>query len=99
MARPEASIERPLVAEAEAEGWLSYKVTFLNRKGAPDRIFGKDGRTVVMEFKEPGPGGSLSKSQERCHVELRRWFGWETHVVKSMERGRMLLGLKGGIDV
>ena len=100
MRGPEASFEDDLVAEAEADGWLSYKMTCLNRKGFPDRIFGKNGETVVMEIKRPwgrkGRGGSLSKSQINCHLELRLAFGWKVHVVETYEKGRRLLGLKGG---
>lgn len=82
--------------EAEAAGWIVFKLTFLNAKGAPDRIFGRDGQTVVMELKrEKGP---LSQSQRRRHEDLRIGFGWTVHVVDNLAAGRRLLGLKGGND-
>lgn len=100
MAGPEATIERTLADEAEDGGWLSYKLTFLDRKGAPDRIFGKDGETIVIEVKPPTArnrkNGGRSESQVRCHRELRLWFGWEVFTIYSLDEGRRLLGLKGG---
>jgi hypothetical protein len=50
----ESPIETGVVACAEADGWFSRKLEWVGRKGAPDRLFIKDGRVVFMEFKDDG---------------------------------------------
>lgn len=91
MAGPEAKIERDIVKEAEAAGWVVYKLNFPGVKGAPDRIFGKGGRCIVIEFKRPG--GVVSKSQQNRHRELAVWFGWEVHICYSHAQAREVLHL------
>lgn len=44
-------VEIPSVKWAESNGWRSYKVKFLDKRGAPDRLFCKVPRKVFIEFK------------------------------------------------
>lgn len=97
MPGPEATIERQIVDEAEADGWIVFKLAFLGVKGAPDRIFGKSGRCVVIEFKRPASGkrkaGEESKSQRNRRKELAVSFGWELHVCNTLKDAREILHL------
>lgn len=89
---PEAVIERAIRKEAIAQGWLVRKLAFLDCRGAPDRIFGKGGRAVLIEFKAPGKVPDAQ--QLRRHRELREVFGLEVHVCDSPEAARELLRLR-----
>lgn len=89
---PEAEVERPVVKLAKEQGWTVRKLTFLGTRGAPDRMFGKQGRTVLIEFKSED--GELRKQQERRHRELREDFGLEVHVCSSVEAACAVLGLE-----
>lgn len=50
----ELQIEKEVCNKAERAGWLVRKVSWQGRRGAPDRVFMKDGRLVFIEFKRPG---------------------------------------------
>ena len=65
----EKDIERKAVAAAKARGWISYKFVSPQQRGVPDRIFFREGKTVLIEFKRPG--GRLSKLQELQINRLR----------------------------
>lgn len=86
----ESSIEGVVVTRAEAAGWFQRKVAWLGRKGAPDRVFIKDGRTVWIEFKRPGEAPRLSQVLE--HDRMRAG-GAEVHSVDSIAQGLRILDL------
>lgn len=90
---PEAKIERTVCKEAREQGWIVRKLAFLDCRGAPDRIFGKDGRCLLIEFKS-GPGVPPTTQQLRRHRELEEVFGLTVHTVGSVWLGRKLLRLK-----
>ena len=90
---PEAEIERPICKEAIRDGWLTYKVRFLDANGAPDRMFGKRRRAVIIEFKAPGERPTLQ--QLKRHRELRESFGFEVHWCDSIDDARRILQLPG----
>lgn len=71
----EHDIETDVVEQAGRHGWRSYKVCFIGTRGGSDRMFGKEGRCVVIEFKRPGKVPTTQ--QERRHKELRDDFGFE----------------------
>lgn len=50
----ESSIERKVGQYAKYKGWLHYKFKSTGAKGVPDRIFFKNGRTFLIEFKATG---------------------------------------------
>jgi len=89
---PEAEVERTVCREAAADGWRVYKLQFLNKRGAPDRMFGKAGRVVLIEFKAPGQ--TPNEQQKRRHAELRTDCGLEVHICRTVEHGREVLGLR-----
>lgn len=91
MAGPEATIERTICREAEKHGWLVRKLTFLGVRGAPDRIFGRGGKTIVMEFKRLG--AVPTQQQLKRHRELTHDFGWVVYVCDNLADARWLLGL------
>lgn len=91
MAGPEATIERQIVKEAKAAGWTVRKLAFLDCRGAPDRLFGRSGVCVLIEFKAPGYRPNLQ--QDRRAWELRLVFGLRVFIVDSLRLGRDLLGL------
>lgn len=90
---PEAETERKLRAEAKADGWLVYKVRWLDTNGAPDRLFGKKRRGVFIEVKAPGE--EPTRQQLKRHRELRECFGYEVHWIDNIEDGRRILGIRG----
>lgn len=88
----EAVIERAIRTEARDNGWKVYKVTFPGTDGAPDRLFGKDGRGVFIEFKAPGEEPTLQ--QRKRHRELREYCGFEVHWADNIADARRVLGLR-----
>lgn len=92
MTGPEATIERQVCREAREQGWIVRKLAFLGTGGAPDRVFGKGGRGVFIEFKQEG--GVPSPQQLRRHAELRVEFGFEVHACDGVALGRHILGLE-----
>jgi len=91
MAR-EAEIEQAICSEAEDAGWLQRKLMFIGTRGANDRIFGKAGRAVLIEFKRPGE--TPSRQQAKRHRELREDFGLEVHWCDNMDDARRILNLE-----
>ena len=88
---PEATIERPAVKLAKDQGWKVRKLSFIGTRGAPDRLFGRAGRAVLIEFKAPGEEPTIQQS--RRHAELREAFGFEVHVCDSVDRAKEILDL------
>ena len=50
----EKTIEDQARDWALRDGWMVRKVSWVGRKGAPDRVFLRDGRTIFIEMKRPG---------------------------------------------
>jgi|TARA_R100000049_G_C1941368_1_gene85589 hypothetical protein len=48
----EANEELEAVAWAENNGWISRKLSFEGRRGAPDRMFAGHGELFICEFKK-----------------------------------------------
>lgn len=88
----EASLELTILDEAEAAGWFVRKVQWPGRKGAPDRVFIKDGRTVWIEFKRPDGKGNLARIQGRNRKDMAD-AGAEIYVVESYAHAREILRL------
>lgn len=94
MAGPEAEIERTIRKEAKADGWKVRKLAFLDANGAPDRIFGKNKRAVLIEFKAPGE--EPTRQQLARRDELRDYFGFEVYWTDNLRDARKILKLRGG---
>lgn len=89
----ELQIELEAVAKAEMAGWLVRKVSWIGRRGAPDRLFLKDDRAVFIEFKRPGeePEGQQLREFNR----IKKAFV-DTHWVDSVEAALDILGVPHG---
>lgn len=83
--------ETRTVRQAKLHGWLVRKLTFIGVRGAPDRIFGKDGRGVVIEFKRRGeiPGPQQMKRLR----EMEDAFGLEAYWTDNYETACGYLGI------
>lgn len=79
----ECKVEGYSIAVAAKHKWLTRKLGWIGRVGAPDRIFIRDGRIVIIEFKAPGK--PPRKSQDREIKRMLR-YGAEVYIVDSMER-------------
>lgn len=78
----ESKIEKALVKRVREAGGEIRKVTWVGRRGAPDRLVMLPGRNpVLVELK--APKGRLSKVQQREHEILRSWF--VVHVVWCLD--------------
>lgn len=83
-----SGVEEPVIDFAASRGWFyCRKVQWIGRRGAPDRLFIKEGRHVWVEFKRPGK--EPDAQQRREHARMRR-HGAEVHVIDSVEAGRAL---------
>lgn len=88
----EDEIESTVVSDAERHGWFQRKVSWIGRKGAPDRVFAKGGRTVWIEFKMRGEKPRADQEDE--HAKMRA-AGMEVYAVDSIRAGRRVLELPG----
>lgn len=86
----ETVIELSVVAQAEAAGWYVRKLKWIGRVGAPDRFFAKDGRVVLIEFKDTGKDARLTQNRE--HTRLRN-AGVELHICDTIAKAKKVLGL------
>ncbi len=76
--------------EAEAAGWLVWKMKITGIAGCPDRWHFRRGELVIIEYKRVGedPDGR----QVRRANELRG-HGFKVHVVRDHDHARRLLSL------
>jgi hypothetical protein len=87
----EIKAETDTVKQAVKHGWKTRKLMFIGVRGAPDRLFGKEGRSVLIEFKRQDEVPTLQ--QMRRHEELRRQFGWEVYWTDSYAEACTILGI------
>jgi len=80
----ESFIEGKVTAWAKKNGWLSYKWVSPSNAGVPDRLFFKDGRVVIIEFKAPGKKPTPLQSRVIATLRLE---GLEVYVIDDYERG------------
>lgn len=88
----ESAVEITVANKAEMAGWFQRKFQWVGRKGAPDRFFAKNGRVVLIEFKDPDEG-EVRVLQAR---EIRKLYaaGVEVHVCDSVRDGLSILGIE-----
>lgn len=84
----ESEIEQEVCKYAKIQGWLCYKFTSPTSSGVPDRIFFKNGKTLLIEFKTLT--GKLSKLQQ-ITINLLKQQNISVHIVRSIEEGIKLL--------
>lgn len=89
--RLETEDERKTVDQAIKHGWKVRKLMFIGVRGAPDRMFGKNGRCVLIEFKRED---EVPRRQQMIrHEELRSAYGLEVHWTDSYEEACQILGI------
>ncbi len=74
--------EEASVDLARRQGWLSEKMMYVGKKGAPDRHFYKAGVLMIVEFKKRGK--DLDGHQVRRARELSA-AGFTVHVIDNFE--------------
>ena len=84
----ESKIEKDSVKEAKANGWFSFKVVSPNFRGAPDRAFIKNGKTVYIEYKQPGK--KPTPLQNKVHAIFSD-YGVMVHIATSVEETMEIL--------
>lgn len=87
----EIKAETDTVRQAVRHGWKVRKLMFIGVRGAPDRMFGKDGHSVVIEFKREGE--VPTPQQMRRHEELRRDFGFRVEWTDNYGEACRILGI------
>lgn len=80
----ESGIESKVCEYATIKGWLCRKYTSPGSRGVPDRLFFKDGQTVMVEFKSEE--GKLSAAQ-KFQIKIHREHGMQVEVISSIEAG------------
>jgi len=84
----ESKIEKDSVKEAKKHGWLSYKLLSQLNKGLPDRIYIKNGKTIYIEYKQPGK--TVTALQAKVHKTFNE-YGVNVHVVTSVNETMEIL--------
>lgn len=81
MTTPEGKLKEYLLERARALGLKTYKLSFENRRGAPDWMVCGNGKTCFIELKTPN--GIVSPVQKRMLAELATRSGCRVWVCKS----------------
>lgn len=79
----ERAIETAAIKYAKSNGWLTRKLQWIGRNGAPDRLFAKGGRIVFIELKQKGKKATVQQALEH---ERMISAGLEVYVCDSIER-------------
>lgn len=83
----ERDIERPANKFAKQHGWFHAKLRFLDKRGAMDDLYIRDGHVIFVEFKRPGK--EPTKQQQERAAEMRL-FGAKIHAVDTLEKALAL---------
>jgi hypothetical protein len=89
--KSESDIEQRHRQDAIASGWMVVKIMRASPSGFPDRLYFKDARTVVIEWKRPD-GGVLSAQQKLRIKELRN-RRIEVYVIDNIDEANRVLGI------
>lgn len=87
----ESPIEETSCKLAEDAGWIVRKLKWIGRRSAMDRFFLKEGRIVLIEFKNPGKTVKGGQSKE---YELFKAAGAEVHVCDNVFQVLRILGIE-----
>lgn len=82
-----ASVQNPVTEHARRRGWLARRMQFIGRRGCPDTWFFRQGRVIIVEFKDHGK--PPDEQQSRRIRELRE-AGMEVHIIDNAEDGYAL---------
>jgi hypothetical protein len=86
----EYMVENTVCNRAREAGWITRKLQWVGRKGAPDRFFLKAGRIVLIEFKDRGKQPSVIQLRE---IERFKEAGAEVYVIDTVRDGLGVLGI------
>ena len=85
----ESHIEKKVTEYAKRQKWLVYKWVSPSQKWVPDRLYFKNGKVKMIEFKAQGK--FPTKGQALVHKMLRK-AGFIVHVIDDVEKGVALFG-------
>lgn len=80
----ESNVELAVVAWAENHGWMSRKISYIGRRGCPDRLFAGYGYGIFVEFKAPGQNPEPHQQRELLRLEEA---GVPVHVIDNVADG------------
>lgn len=84
----EANVVDKVRKRFHSTGWISRKMKYENRRGAPDIwFFGPGARLIIIEFKRPRKDATIQ--QKREHERLRA-LGFLVFTVSTIEQGYAL---------
>lgn len=81
----ESIIEKKVTEYAKKKGWLCFKWSSPSQRGVPDRMYFKDFKVKMIEFKAEGK--RPTKLQEKVHSNLYEQ-GFVVDVIDSIEAGK-----------
>lgn len=81
----ESKIEKEVTKYAESLGWLAYKFTSPGKRGVPDHIYFKEGRTLLIEFKQ---WGKMPSKLQRLHINKLKKELIPVYVIDSIVTGK-----------
>lgn len=70
----ESVLQQKATEYAISRGWFSRKVSWMGRRGAPDKLFARGGLAVFVEFKQKGK--KPNKQQEREIARMQEAGLW-----------------------
>lgn len=88
--RSESDIEQRHRRDAIAAGWLVVKIEKASPNGFPDRMYFKNRRTVIIEWKKPG--GTI-RPQQKLRIGELMDRGIEVHVIDNIDDANRVLGI------
>jgi len=83
----ESEIETKVCNHAKYLGWLCYKWVSPGNRSVPDRIFFRNGKTIIIEFKAKGK--KPTKLQQKTINKLQDQ-GIPTYVIDDVGEGIVL---------
>lgn len=86
----ESNLEYKCLIYAKTHNILAYKFTSPTNNGVPDRIFFKDGKTFLVEFKTKV--GKLSKLQE-SQIKILTSQNIQVYVINDFEEFKKVIDL------
>lgn len=92
-------VENKVRKWADANGYYSFKLTPMGKRGLPDHWFiGKFPNLVIMEFKAPGKKVAKGSLQEYV-IGILRVLQWPVYIVDNPDHGiRILKEAKQTVD-
>lgn len=86
----ESELERDHRSRAIEAGWMVVKIMRASPNGFPDRLYLRDGRYVLIEWKRPGK--PATPQQIKRHKEIRA-HGGEVYVVDNVVEANRILDI------